>query len=615
MAKDKYDLRKILRSGRVLEERVCMYEVDSLKAMRKLAGKQLPDPFDAVRELLANAIDAYGNQKEGLKIDFTVNDQGFSITDYGSGMDDQRLQALRTLGSSDKRNQDLIGRFGIGFASLFHRDMEVKTVVVDTQDKVHKQFVFEVKEAEKNITLEEYLIEEEAEHGTSIQISFKEKNKELKKKIREKIFNNTKYLPYEVTLNGKKINQLRDFRKAKYKNVVAVDQDGVTGFLALKSDHANPMVTILSRNLPVAAYKIEQLVAGTSHINSKGNIIGVINYDKLNLVASRNEIQMDHEWDKCINVLLTTLEKFYSTFLTEYQRDSTSEGRNTILKIIKSLDLSFLQIYRENEKIFEEGYKHDSLRKEIIHCPIFPVWNEPHLYSLADLRKIWTAQEKRFLMTSEEENLDYLEEREYKGKVLRTSSGGDLEVQEALFRIYQAAFRASSINGLENNKDMQEELKRSGIIDATASLRIYDYVDDSEVDDNSRLFVEELRKTLGSDSVKDLLQKYEIRDDIQVQLARINKIRIIAYYNSGSGMITLNLNSPRMQSYLQGNARRSAQVFLPLLGHEVSHDQESGHGNPFYNLKNVLTKELREIVAKEMVEKEAKNSYRVPLFE
>src|SRR3989344_4703561 len=260
------DLRTLLQSGRMLEERVCMYEVDSLKAMRKLAGKQLPDPLDAVRELLANAIDAYGNQKEGLRIDFTVDAEGFSITDYGSGMDDRRLRALRTLGSSDKRNQDLIGRFGIGFASLFHRDMEVKTVVVDTQDKVHKQLIFEVKEAEKNITLEEYLINEETEHGTSIQVCFKEKNKTLARKIKNKIVMNARYLPHNIYLNGKKLNQRRDFDKKKYREVVTVDQEGVTGFLALKQDHSNSIITILSRNLPVVAYKIETLVSGAKHI-------------------------------------------------------------------------------------------------------------------------------------------------------------------------------------------------------------------------------------------------------------------------------------------------------------------------------------------------------------
>ena len=72
---------------------------------------------------------------------------------------------------------------------------------------VHRTYIGMIERAEKNITLEEYLVGGKVEQGTSIQVSFKEKSRELKQKIKKKIFNNTKYLPYEVTLNGKKINQ------------------------------------------------------------------------------------------------------------------------------------------------------------------------------------------------------------------------------------------------------------------------------------------------------------------------------------------------------------------------------------------------------------------------
>jgi len=66
-------------------------------------------------------------------------------------------------------------------------------------------------------------------------------------------------------------------------------------------------------------------------------------------------------------------------------------------------------------------------------------------------------------------------------------------------------------------------------------------------------------------------------------------------------MIVINLHHPAIAPYLKVDPDLAADVFVPLLGHEISHDKVLGHGNPFYSMQSILTRELREVVAKDKI--------------
>ena len=72
----------------------------------------------AFRELYANALDSTRGVDDA-KIDIAVTGTQVCFSDNGTGFDDEAIIALTTLGASTRRGQDAIGRFGIGFASIF----------------------------------------------------------------------------------------------------------------------------------------------------------------------------------------------------------------------------------------------------------------------------------------------------------------------------------------------------------------------------------------------------------------------------------------------------------------------------------------------------------------
>lgn len=92
---------------------------------------QFSDPFTCLRELVQNAMDA-GSEQIDIKTSYLPDPGGvcLEIRDYGEGMTREIIDdKLTRLFSSDKEN-DLtkIGKFGIGFVSVFSLKPELVTV-------------------------------------------------------------------------------------------------------------------------------------------------------------------------------------------------------------------------------------------------------------------------------------------------------------------------------------------------------------------------------------------------------------------------------------------------------------------------------------------------------
>ena len=123
-----------LAEGTTVEERQFMFDVDRVKAFRKLASKQFKNPTLALREIVSNALDSYAGTNTPQTVDIVLDDEHFEVLDNGMGFTEDKIECLRTLGQSDKRGErGYIGRFGIGFASIFHPDLNVRRVLVDTK--------------------------------------------------------------------------------------------------------------------------------------------------------------------------------------------------------------------------------------------------------------------------------------------------------------------------------------------------------------------------------------------------------------------------------------------------------------------------------------------------
>ena len=206
LPKKDIDLEAIL-GGETLQEKKFMFEVDPEKAFQKLSQKQFSDPHYAFRELVANAIDSYVGLHKEFQVDIQLDSDQFSITDYGCGMDEEKIKLLRTLGMTEKSgNYDYIGNFGIGFASLFHPELGVDNIEIDTTNG-EKGYRLHFERTREGLSYKRYKLPSNLDFSTQIRVIFDRPDSQRIRRISELLADKCKYLTAPVRLNGELISK------------------------------------------------------------------------------------------------------------------------------------------------------------------------------------------------------------------------------------------------------------------------------------------------------------------------------------------------------------------------------------------------------------------------
>jgi hypothetical protein len=610
--KEKRSIDSLL-SGELIERRDCIYEVDSKKAFQKLSKKQFHDPFFFVRELIANGLDAYKIKKDAV-INLNFDNNVFSVTDYGIGMDNEKINALRTLGLSEKEGEDSIGRFGMGFASVFNPKIGAKKVVVNTFNGEHKELVFDVIEPGKYITLEEYVLDFKPDYSTRVSVVLDDDDtsylEHVKRRIKIYSQDAATYLPVDIFLDGKPLPRLKNYGAGDFPSAVLVDKDGVEGFLALDSHCFNPGIKILSKNLKMATKEFKEISNSFYFLDDKFPIFGVLNYDKLNPVSSRNDVLNDERWRKVCEVVDLYAESFIVDFFNKYSKKrklTLPERLNASEMVCQISGQNFINEFKESTDLKVLSEK-KPLYEKIINLPVFQFWNDTSLYNLSHMRKILQSQGRLFHNSDEEVSVLL---KNQKVKVLRSGFSESKEVSVKLANFFGWLFGSADISDLANRPDLKELLLKEGLVEESAFKSKFEYVPEDSLDKKTSQFLSELRKLISHPEVKSLLEKYQICSDIGIKAVKEERDFAVATYSPDLKNINLNLENQTMRSYLHLNPKDSIYVFLPIMAHEISHDKVLGHDNPFYTVKDVIARELRQIMSGIRVEQKMKEIHSI----
>jgi hypothetical protein len=291
------------------------FEFDLIEAWKKITERQFGgDPARAFSELIQNALDSYDLSIpwQERKIEITSDKKSISITDYGTGMNMDKIQLLLTLGGTDKsKDNTKIGRFGIGFFSIFNHKLGTKQVTVRTKCDGDPVFIeFLIKNPNSIPTLRAGVLEESMEYSTQIEVLFDnaESVNNCIKKSQDSLFN----YPCNSFINGEHYKTIWD-RAVENKDKIFYTND-CHGIIQ-KTKNFYRQIVVLCHYEYITALSFTDLGTGgrnlkfdlrdydTTKLPLIPDVNVTINCDSLRLVISRDSIYMDNNYKKMIEVI------------------------------------------------------------------------------------------------------------------------------------------------------------------------------------------------------------------------------------------------------------------------------------------------------------------------
>jgi hypothetical protein len=296
-------------------------EIDLDEGFAKLTERQFGGkPGRAFSELIQNAIDSYPNgtswnERMG---EISTGRNWISIKDYGEGMSTDRLRLLITLGGSDKYNDpEKIGKFGMGFMSMFNSKLGTKEILIITRcEGQTAQLVFKVKEQGKRPHISLSVLKEEIKYSTLVRIEFENSSSvnDCIEHARKSLF----YYPCKMKINGELVQSC--WGQFKNNDCKMFDKNSCHGLIRHSNDWYN--FTVLCKYESIMKASIAHFITGGHNVhynledfyNNKipyiPNIEVILNIDNLNVTISRDSYYLDNAYFEARSILNQNLKTY-----------------------------------------------------------------------------------------------------------------------------------------------------------------------------------------------------------------------------------------------------------------------------------------------------------------
>lgn len=500
-AKQKMDQGFCLEQG-------LMFDVD--EGWRKLISRQFGgDPGRAFGEMIQNLLDSYPSRVpwEKRRGEIRTGAKEISITDYGEGMDLKRIKLIATLGGTDKaKDVTKIGRFGIGFFSIFNPKLGTKTVQVLTKCEGRAvEILFSVNEPEKRPTISTRVLRRRIRFSTRITVKFTKKEAVYRCVYHAKKV--LRYYPCCVEVNKKRSFSV--WAEAKRSKSYIFREGPCHGILKTESNRRR--VELLCKYEYVMALTMRTVVTGGHdmtwdlrdyHLKEMpvmDRLAVIINCDRLRLTIARDSFFLDSNYRELVNILSKHMLLYLNRSIDwEADVDVILANHYVLRRKIKK--------YLEKPECTET--EAGEVLERLVAAKVYPISGRKGLYSIADMSHM-RSKDLPIFFSPNQSNLYWLGGAFKHDFVILPQEvrleGGAPDLYDRIFGdIFGDAVNLDSISG--DNEKVKELIERD-IIDRSDISPMCRFLRHRSLTKDESRFLEELGYMLNSEQVKGAIER------------------------------------------------------------------------------------------------------------
>lgn len=571
-----------------------LYRADPDRVLRVLAANQFEDAFLAFRELYANALDAVRG-REDAQIELKVAADRVIVEDNGGGLDELGLEALTTLGASTRRGTDAIGRFGIGFASVFDPSLGVRRVefVAPRAGRDGGVKVAFLPDVSGGVSIHVEDVPRPRHSGSRVEVSFDPARAPPDRVARatEVFETHAAYSGVETSLNGRTLGkELADYIRAELRAgtwtpaeralIAATAVKGPVGVAAIDPTRAESKFRAYQRGLFVS----EVTLARVPGRPWPRGVFGAVHAEGLELVASRNAFVENERHEQFQEELRRLAQESAYRVVRYYESTQDSYARVVLLDAIRrGLKTTTAEgLLAESSDLFSSA---------VVRSPLFRAWSTSRRYSFEEL--VAMKRSDRFRALAYRPAGWDLED----GAVMRADDSIERDIFRKLsgMRDMPAAARAEAVS-----RPTWISLALDRFLSGPrAEYSLFQrQVPEDTVHKGIRRVVQSLQEFLATEEVAAALNRLlpGPLPSLGYGLSR-NAFGPVAAYRMGEIRFNTRHRTLRRLSR-EPDPDLAARALLPVLAHELAHVCHELHDLDFYRTSRALLRALVVAAAK-----------------
>jgi len=571
-----------------------LYRADPDRVLRVLSANQFEDPFMAFRELYANALDAVRGRRDP-KIELKVMPDRVLVIDNGTGLDEPGIEALTTLGLSTRRGRDAIGRFGIGFASIFDPQLGVQRVDFHAvryglDEGVRIRFLPDVSGG-VSIRVEDASAPKGG--GSHIEVSFDAARAPEDRVARTvEIFEtHAAYSGTDTELNGRKLGkELSDYIKTEIADgdwgaveralVGSTAVKGAVGVAAIDPSRSESKFRAYQRGLFVCEIPLVR-VHGKPWPRG---VFGAVQAEGLELVASRNAFVESERLERFQEELRRLAYEAAYRVVRYWEQGKDAYARVVLLDALRRGLRSATP-----ESLLAES--DDLFSKAVVRSPLFSAWGQKRMYSFEELVELRASDRFRALSyrPAWRDNES--------GPIMRADDSIERDVFRKLsgMREMPAAARAEDIAQPSFLSRLRDKLMSGPRAEYSLFQRP---VSAKDVSAGTVRLITALEELMATEEVSEALARLlpGALPSLGYGTSR-NAFGPVAAYRMGEIRFNTAHRAVRRLAK-QEDPKLGARALLPVLAHELAHMCHELHDLDFYRTSRAILRALAVASAK-----------------